>query len=736
MKKLIVTAIMLTVATMILWSQAPQAMTYKAMAKDEWGVALPSKYITLRFSIIQGSETGNIVYRETQGTTTNKFGLIDVQIGNGTPDIGILSFIDWGLGPYYIKIEMDTKGGTDFRLEDPAHQLLSVPYALYAGTSGNTNFIETDPFFTSSPSYGIWSSDISNWNSAFSWGNHIGLYKPISYVPEWNEIINKPASLAGYDITDAMSISHPANLIAASDMANWNNAFSWGNHTGLYKPVAYVPDWSEITSKPVFAPVAVSGSYNDLADKPTIDGSETIVLAGNNVTVTGEGTEGAPYVINSAAGGSTIPGVNTGDMMYWNGSAWVLLPVGSAGQVLSLIDGVPSWTGFGSAPVADFKATPVSSTEIPLTVTFTDLSTNLPTNWSWNFGDGSSSTLQNPSHVYSNADIYTVVLQARNIFGSSEFEVKTNYITVGPSDAPPTAAFTANYTSGGPEMEVCFFDQSTHDPESWIWDFGDGGTSTERSPCYIYYSTGNFTVSLTVTNSYGSDTETKVNYITVTEEGDNPDSDIIFNPDLTYGTVNDIDDNTYKTIQIGTQTWMAENIRTTKYNDGTPIPHAIDCSEWGEENPAFCWYNNDQTEYGDTYGALYNWYAISPTTNGDKNLCPTGWHVPSDAEWTILIDYLGGILEGGKLKETGILHWEKPNSGATNESGFTALPGGVRETDCNFYSLYLGGVWWSSSEDSYHWKAWVRYLSADGDGVGRIDSQKSKGFSVRCVKDQ
>jgi len=144
MKKLLVTGILLTVATMILWSQVPQAMTYKAMAKDEWGVALPNKYITLRFSIIQGSETGPVVYRETQNTTTNKFGLMDVQIGKGTPDIGIFSSIDWSSGVYYIQIEMDPKGGTDFRLDDPAHQLLSVPYALYAESVENDDVDDAD----------------------------------------------------------------------------------------------------------------------------------------------------------------------------------------------------------------------------------------------------------------------------------------------------------------------------------------------------------------------------------------------------------------------------------------------------------------------------------------------------------------------------------------------------------------------------------------------------------------
>lgn len=716
MKRIILLALLVVAGTMIIWSQVPQAMNYKAVAKDDWGVALPNKTITLRFTILQGSETGSIVYQETHTTVTTKFGLMDVEIGKGTTVISSFDLIDWSTGVYYIRIEMDPNGGTNFRLEDPGHQLLSVPYALFAETSGSSNFSESDPFFTSSPSSGIWSSDIINWNSAFSWGNH----ENEGYLKSFTE-------------TDPIFLLHPAYGIASNHISNWNTAYSWGNHAGLYKPVDYFPEWDEITDKPTFASVATTGSYNDLTDKPIIDGSETTVTAGTNVTVTGAGTEGDPYVINSAGGGSTIPGNNPGDMMHWNGSAWVLLPVGSPGQVLTLIDGVPSWTGFGSAPVPDFKATPVSGTALLTSVSFTDLSTNLPTSWSWSFGDGHGSTLQNPSHVYLNAGIYNVGLEVSNIFGQN-FEMKQEYITIVQSGTAPIAAFTANLTSGGPEMEVLFFDQSYNSPESWSWDFGDGGTSTERNPEYIYYSTGNFTVSLTVTNSYGSDTETKENYITVTE-GDIPDIDIIFNPDLTYGTVTDIEGNTYKTIQIGTQTWMAENLKTTKFNDNTEIALVESETEWsGLTTPAYCWYNNNHSEYGNTYGPLYNWYVVNVITNGGKNVCSTGWHVPSDTEWTTLTTYLGGeSVAGGKLKETDIKHWDSPNIGATNESGFTALPGGLRYDD--FCYLHWGGHWWSSSECDDYFTAWFRGIGYLDGGVTRVDLHKKNGLSVRCVKD-
>lgn len=139
MKKILLLAILIVTGSMIIWSQVPQAMTYKAVAKDDWGVALPNKTITLRFTILQGSGTGTLVYQEKHTTTTNKFGLMDVEIGKGTPLLGAFDMIDWSTGIYYIQIEMDPNGGTNFRLEDPAHQLLSVPYAFYALKSGSAD---------------------------------------------------------------------------------------------------------------------------------------------------------------------------------------------------------------------------------------------------------------------------------------------------------------------------------------------------------------------------------------------------------------------------------------------------------------------------------------------------------------------------------------------------------------------------------------------------------------------
>ncbi len=198
----------------------------------------------------------------------------------------------------------------------------------------------------------------------------------------------------------------------------------------------------------------------------------------------------------------------------------------------------------------------------------------------------------------------------------------------------------------------------------------------------------------------------------------------------------DADGNIYNVIRIGTQLWMKENLKTTKYNDGTNIPLVTDNTAWSNlTTPGYCWYNNDAGSYKNVYGALYNWYAVNT-----GKLCPVGWHVPSDNEWTILENYLGGWeVAGGKLKATGTIEagtglWYSPNTGATNETGFTAVPGGYRSYGGYFNSFGYDGHWWSSTEYSSS-NAWYRLMNHMDSYSIRVSNHKPNGFSVRCVRD-
>ncbi len=239
-----------------------------------------------------------------------------------------------------------------------------------------------------------------------------------------------------------------------------------------------------------------------------------------------------------------------------------------------------------------------------------------------------------------------------------------------------------------------------------------------------------------------------------------PGCDININTDIRRpGTVpgemiTDIEGNTYSTVIIGEQEWMAENLRTTKFNDNTDVPLVTDKVRWHEiKTPGYCWYNNDYDAYGSVYGALYNWYAVST-----GKLCPTGWRVPADDEWKELAVYLhaNGFNYDGSTSGT----WESNNkyakslaattywvprriSGAVgnddytekrNITGFSALPGGGRDNGATFYGIHEAGIWWSLTENSsssaIYWT--LNYYSSS---VGRAGADKLSGHSVRCIKD-
>jgi uncharacterized protein (TIGR02145 family) len=226
-------------------------------------------------------------------------------------------------------------------------------------------------------------------------------------------------------------------------------------------------------------------------------------------------------------------------------------------------------------------------------------------------------------------------------------------------------------------------------------------------------------------------------------------------PERTFGMVKDIDGNKYVTVKIGDQWWMAQNLRTSRYRNGEVIPTNHTNYQWANTaSDAYAIYPdtlvggiNSDAEMVNVYGNLYNWL----TVDDPRGLCPVGWHVPSDAEWKQLEMHLGmtqqeadetlwrGTDEGGKLKSTRTEpeahpRWSSPNTRASNESGFSGVPGGYRSYFGFFDHFKYYGFWWSSSEFSTN-RTWYRYLSYINSNVGRDNSNKRNGFSVRCIKD-
>ncbi len=317
-------------------------------------------------------------------------------------------------------------------------------------------------------------------------------------------------------------------------------------------------------------------------------------------------------------------------------------------------------------------------------------------------------------------------------------DTSSDEITVTLTEGVPVADFSVYQTSICPDSSAQFYSRSINNPKNWLWDFGDGNSSTIKNPSHRFRIPGEYTVSLKVTNSYGSDMVTKTGYIIVTEP------------------VTDYDGNKYQTVQIGAQLWMRENLKTTHYADGTVL---MDGTGAGDLSDDFT--SKYQFAYGDdesnvsAYGRLYTWAAVmNGESGGDpgrvQGVCPDGWHVPDDDEWQELEVFLGfterqasqtgwrGSNQGLVLRETGAGHWSdiwRDYIAGTNESGFSALPGGSRLYNQSFANITEHANFWSATESLASF-AWSRRLYYNYSMVYRYDDYKSRGYSVRCVKDQ
>jgi len=203
------------------------------------------------------------------------------------------------------------------------------------------------------------------------------------------------------------------------------------------------------------------------------------------------------------------------------------------------------------------------------------------------------------------------------------------------------------------------------------------------------------------------------------------------NDDDPVGPPTDGDGNEYTIVAIGDQEWLDENLKTTTLNDGTPVPEVTDNVDWiALQTPGLCWYDNDESQHKDVYGALYNWHTIA-----SGKLCPSGWHVPTATEWETLHDFLGNDA-ANELKESGNAHWLISNQDATNSTGFTALPGGFRVPNVGFLQKGYYGYWWSKTSDPTNTdRVFGREMNAQSKDGSEVVYDPSYGMSVRCIRD-
>jgi len=311
---------------------------------------------------------------------------------------------------------------------------------------------------------------------------------------------------------------------------------------------------------------------------------------------------------------------------------------------------------------------------------------------------------------------------------------------------PPIAGFSANPRSGFSPLEVFFVDTSLNNPEVWHWDFGDGNTSNDQDPIHLYEVSGTYSIQLTVINEFGEDTLKQSDFIIVIDD-----------PDAFYcgiSQVSDLDGNIYNTILINNQCWLKENLRTAHYNNGDAIPTGLSDTEWSSITiGAFAYYNNDEVLL-ESYGKLYNWFAI----DDPRGLCPAGWSVPTEDDWTQLADYLvaqgfpnnsqssqgaGNALKSckqvgspldGHCDTSEHPRWDSHGTHhGFDEFGFSGLPGGYRSSNGSFGGIGIYNFLWSSTE--FEWLARSRSLLYNFGHLHVYSTSKSTGQSVRCIKD-
>ena len=572
-------------------AQVPDAINFQAIARDSYGNVMGDTQIMIQLSILEGSANGTQVYREIRTLMTNSYGSFSFQIGR-EPFMheGNFSSIDWASGSIFMKVDYDPTASLSFELSLGTIEFVTVPFAFAA--------------------------------------------RDVVYID--------------------------ANGAVEGDVLVFNET------TGKFEPGQVGASsiiWENIENKPNFALVATSGDYSDLINTPEIQEiPENLSEFNNDIGYLTDYTETDP------------------EFSAWDKTTGISI---TESQI----------SDFGNYIEAESQ----------------NLSDVIANN---NSANGQIKNLSNPTDAQDAAtkayvDELIALFEANGML-VVDFSANTNAIIIGTS--------------------INFTDNSVFTATTWHWDFGDGNTSSEQNPSHIYQEEGQFTVSLTAGNGVLSSTKTKLNFI------------VVSNNSYILGTFTDTRDNyTYQTVEIGSQTWMAENL---KY-----LPSVVGPGAGSYGDPYYYVYGYDGTDISSakatenyqTYGVLYNWPAA-------MQACPTGWHLPSDDEWKELEMFLGmsqeqadewgwrGTDEGGKLKETGITHWNSPNEGATNETGFTALPGGCRYDGGGFSDLGNGGSWWSATEgDSVY--ACTRRLYCSSSDVYRSNYVKDRGFSVRCVRD-
>lgn len=625
MKKIIFFLTSMIICSMLYAINPQDGISHQAVIRNSSNELVINSTVGIRVSILQGSATGTVVYRETHTPLSNANGLITYIIGQGVVEIGQFDTIDWAKKPYFLKTEADPAGGTTYTISGTT-QMLSVPFALYANNSANgfaSVYSETDyrPVLDTIGNIGIGTS------------------------PSW------------------LKLNVEGGLCVGSGPLTWGHSiFYLDATTGNGK-----------TFQLASAGENAGGLRGKLLFGYTEKGT---IMTMDSLLNVGIGTEYPNFRLDVNGD------INfTGDL-YRNGSLYGFASLYSEGEKRPVINENGD-IGLGTYP--DFG--------------------KLNVNGNLRVGSG------------------------ENTWGSMIFF---------DASALPNGKLFQFATTGGDAIEgggrllfQCAGKGTIMTMDSML-NVGIGTDSpTSRLDVVGTVNVNNYNITNVATPVGNNDAVNKayVDLLQTQLQLQQLQINKLQNTLIAGGFVQDVDGNRYNTVEIGTQVWMAENLKTTHFNDGVPIPNVTDISAWASlSSPAYCWFNNDEATYKNTYGAQYNWFTVST-----GNLCPSGWHVPIQAELITLINYLGTeSVAGGKMKEAGIEHWNSPNTGADNSSGFSCLPAGDRAP--GFENLGISASIWSATSRVTPWGIGIQ-LHNNSSSVVWAEFNKYFGFSVRCLKD-
>ncbi len=731
---------------LLMAGQVPQGFNYQAVAYSSTGAPVINTTIQVKIGILSDTLTPVVVWEELHSAVkTNTFGVFNLVIGTGTRQSGsalVFSDIDWSKTPLYLKIQIYYQNSWKYL---GTSRLWSVPFSMASGNKVDLSGIQTE----------------IDANETGAGLNDDGTYS---------------ANTAANYITAATSLKDADNKLDAQVKIN-SDKIAANPVKMLIKGTEASPDSAlfRIVNKNGQTVFAV---YNEGVRIYVDDGAKGTK---GGFAIGGFGSEKAPsqnlFVVNpdsirayintdpakGAKGGFAIGGFGSAKALTQN------LLVVNADSIRAYIDtntGKGTKGGFaiggfdaGKGTGEEYMRVTRDSTRIYLNDTgakgakggfavggFSGAK-GLPDSYMLinpdstrfyvrEFGPGNSSTFNiiginldqtQTSLLTANTDTVGIsgVLNVQNnlnVGGNIDYTGSVNLIvpdlsTLEPFNVTDTSAMiTCNILSNGGAAVITSGICWSTSPNPTV------GLSTKTIDGTLLGQFTSVITGLTASTIYYARA-----YAT-NANGTGYGNEITFTTNSPGVTVTDYDGNIYNVVIIGTQTWMASNLKTTHLNDGTAIPNVTADNSWNIlTTPGYAWYNNDAATYAD-YGILYNFSTVNTGL-----LCPTGWHVPTQTEWNTLMSQLGGFLvAGGKLKETGTTHWLSPNTGATNETGFTALPGGSRGYIGPFSGVGQSGTWWSSSIIS------VDATSVTiGTGTGELMiglSMTGTGQSVRCIQ--